>query len=100
MSLHISQRYQRNGAQVSVNLHDLKAVKSGRGSYGNAWVEFKDDTGSEIALHVDEKLADMLQEAFDSYHDWLSGQEGPSFDDALGAKCDRIARENEARALK
>jgi hypothetical protein len=42
----------------------------------------------------------MIEEAFHAYEDWESGQEGPTFDDALAAKCDADARVEEARALK
>ena len=100
MSLHISQRFQKGSASVTVNLHNLKSVKSGVGSHGNAWVGFKDDAGHEIALHVDGRLAEMLADAFAKYENWLSSQEGPTFDDALAAKCDAKAREDEARSLK
>lgn len=100
MSLHISQRFQKGSASVTVSLHDLKTVRSGSGSYGNAWVEFKDDAGHEIALHVDGRLAEMIADAFAEYENWLSSQEGPTFDDALAAKCDAKAREDAGRALK
>ena len=100
MSLHISQRFQKGSASVTVNLHNLKSVRSGNGSYGNAWVDFKDDAGHEVTLHVDSRLAEMIADAFAEYENMLSSQEGPSFDDALAAKCDAKAREDEARSLK
>ena len=34
------------------------------------------------------------------YGNWLSSQEGPSFEDGMAAKYDAKAREDEARALK
>ena len=100
MSLFIKQIYNGSGPDISVSLHNLKSVRSGSGSYGNAWVEFKDDAGHEIALHVDSRLAEMISDAFAEYENWLSGQEGPAFDDALAAKCDAKAREDAARAVK
>lgn len=100
MSLHISQSYRKDGSTVGVHLHDLKSVKAGYGSYGSAWVAFKDDAGNEVTLHVDSRLADMLAEAYAEYENWLSGQEGPTFDDALGAKCDAKSREAESLKLK
>ena len=100
MSLFIKQIYNGSGSNVSVSLHNLKSVRSGNGSYGNAWVEFKDDAGHEIALHVDSRLAEMIADAFVEYENWLSGQDGPTFDDALAAKCDAKAREDAARAVK
>jgi len=90
----------KTGVGVTVSLHNLKSVRSGSGSYGNAWVEIKDDAGNEIALHVDDRLAEMISNAFAEYENWLSSQEGPTFDDALAAKCDAKAREDAARALK
>lgn len=100
MSLHISQRFTKTGVGVTVNLHDLKSIRSGNGSFGHSWVVIKDDAGNEIVLHVDDRLADALADAFAEYENWLSGQEGPTFDDALAAKCDAKAREDAARALK
>ena len=100
MSLHISQRFQKGSASVTVSLHDLKTAKAGIGSYGSAWVEFKDDAGHEVTLHVDHRLAEMISDAFSEYENEMSSQEGPTFDDALAAKCDAKAREDAARALK
>jgi len=88
------------GVGVTVSLHNLKSVRSGNGSFGRAWGEIKDDAGNEIALHVDDRLAEMISNAFAEYENWLSSQEGPTFDDALAAKCDAKAREDAARALK
>ena len=100
MSLHISQRFQKGSANVTVNLHNLKSVRSGSGSYGNAWVTLRDDGDNEVVLHVDSRLAEIIADAFAEYENWLSSQEGPTFDDALAAKCDAKAREDAARALK
>lgn len=100
MSLHISQCFDRSGASVTVNLHDLKSAKAGQGIGGHGWVTFKDDTGSSVALHVDFRLAEMLAEAFAEYEDWQSSQEGPTFDDALAAKCAAQGRVEDARRLK
>ena len=100
MSLHISQLFQKGSASVADSLHDLKTVKAGIGSYGSAWVEFKDDAGHEVTLHVDHRLAEMISDAFSEYENEMSGQEDPTFDDALAAKCDAKAREDAARALK
>ena len=100
MSLFIKQIYNGSGSNVSVSLHNLKSVRSGSGSYGNAWVDFKDDAGHEVTLHVDHRLAEMISDAFSEYENEMSGQEDPTFDDALAAKCDAKAREDAARALK
>lgn len=97
MSLHITQRFNANGTAVTVNLHDLKSVRDGE---GRGWGTFTDDVGSSVVIHVDARLAEMLPEAFDEYENWMSGQEGPTFDSALGAKCDALARVDEARRLK
>lgn len=99
MSLSITTTYNGDGVQVHANLHDVKSARSGRGTSG-AWVTFKSRDGQTVSLFVDERLADMLAEAFVQYENDLSSQEGPTFDDALGAKCDARAREDAARALK
>lgn len=100
MSLHFTQYFGKGGVAASVHVHNLTSVRAGQGSRGSAWVTFKDDAESEVTMHVDDRLAEMLAEAFAEYHDWLSGQEGPTFDDALAAKCSAKAHEDAARALK
>lgn len=100
MSLHISQRFNRDGTNVSINLHDLTSANAGEGRNGHGWVTFRDDTGCSVALHVDYRLAEMLADVFAEYENQLSSQEGPAFDDALGAKCDAQRRVEEARRLK
>lgn len=106
MSLHISQRFRAGGASVSVNMHDLTTVKAQISSNGNAWVTFGSNDENHVAFHVPPMLAEMLADAFEEYHNWLSSQEGPAYDDALAAgetlaavRAAR-AREDAARALK
>lgn len=100
MSLSIHTAFSKSGTTQTVNMHDLRSVKSGRGSMGHAWVTFADDCGHTVGMHVDERLADMLTEAFAEYENEMSSQEGPTFDDALAGKCDAEARVAAARALK
>lgn len=99
MSLSITTTYNGDGVQVHANLHNLKSVRSG-GGMSSSWVTFKSQDDQSVSLFVDGRLADMLAEAFVQYENDLSSQEGPTFDDALGAKCDARAREDAARALK
>lgn len=85
---------------MNANLHGLKSVEAVE-SGPHAWLTMKTRDGCDVTVHVDDyRLAEMMAKAFAEYHDWLSGQEGPTYDDALGAKCDAEAREAEARKLK
>lgn len=85
MSLHISQRFNRDGTSVTINLHDLTSANAGEGRNGHGWITFRDDTGGVVTLHVDYMLAEMLAETFSKYEDRQSGQEGPESDEAHGA---------------
>lgn len=99
MSLHISQVFAKDGASVAVNMHNLKnVIWDAHGP--SAWVTFTDDNRQRVVFHVDQKLAEMLSDAFEDYENWLSSQEGPTFDDALAAKVSATVRESQARALK
>lgn len=88
----------------SANLSGFsRLVAESRGEH--SWLRFytKDFRGKEtpeLCVHMPQRLAEMIEEAFHAYKDWGSGQEGPTFDDALAAKCDADARVAEARALK
>lgn len=100
MSLHISQRFNRDGMSVTINLHDLTSANAGEGRNGHGWITFRDDTGCVVTLHVDYMLAEMLAETFSKYEDRQSGQEGPESDEAHGAKCAAQRRVEGARVLK
>ena len=88
----------------SANMHGFSRLIA-ENSNGHAWIRLyaKNYLGKEtpeLCVHMPQKLAEMIEEAFHAYEDWESGQEGPTFDDALAAKCDTAARVEEARALK
>jgi hypothetical protein len=80
----------------SASLHGFSRLVAGS-SGKTAWLCFytKDYSGvetEELSVFMPLRLADMIVEAFHEYEDWLSGQECPTFDEALGAKCDAEAR--------
>ena len=88
----------------SANMHGFSRLIA-ENSNGHAWLRLyaKNHLGKEtpeLCVHMPLRLAEMIEEAFHAYEDWESGQEGPTFDDALAAKCDADARVTEARALK
>lgn len=99
MSLHITHYFLKHSVKASVNLHRLKTVKAHQGGTGS-WITFQCEDGHEVTLHVDGELAERLGDAFTDYENWLSSQDGPTFDEALGAKCDAAAAVDVARALK
>ncbi len=83
---------------MTCNLHHITSIEAdSRGP--TAWVSITGD-GGKVTLFVDGELARRLEDAFTEYENWLSGQEGPTFDGALAVKCDARAREDAARALK
>lgn len=83
-------------AAESANLHGFSRLAAERlGEH--SWLRFytKDHLGKEtpeLCVHMPQRLAEMIEDAFHAYEDWESGQEGPAFDEALGAKCDAEAR--------
>jgi len=88
----------------SASMHGFSRLIA-ENSNGHAWLRLyaKNYLGketSELCVHMPLRLAEMIENAFHAYEDWESGQEGPTFDDALAAKCDTDARVAEARALK
>ena len=99
MSIHVTHNYRRAGVETKVNMHGLSSVKTGAVTH-SGWIEFDDGDGQTFSLFCDMKLAEMLEEAFHEYHNWLSSQEVPSFEDSMAAKYDAKAREDAARALK
>lgn len=99
MSIHITHNYRKAGVETTINMHDVSSVKTGEVT-SSGWIQFSDRDGHSFTMFCDTKLAEMLEEAFAEYHDWLSSQEGPSFEDGMAAKYDAKAREDEARALK
>lgn len=78
----------------SANLHGFSRLVAE--SHGKtSWIRFytKDYSGvetEELSVFMPKRLAEMIEETFHKYEDWLSGQEGPTFDEALGAKCDAM----------
>lgn len=87
----------------SASLHGFSRLVAGS-SGKTAWLCFytKDYSGvetEELSVFMPKRLAEMIEEAFHAYEDWESGQDGPTFDDALAAKRDADAM-LEARALK
>lgn len=84
---------------MTLNLHNVSSMKS-EGRHDTTWLKITGDYGEEVTLFVDGRLADMLEETFNEYHDWLSGQEGPSWTDSMISKFEAKARDDEARRLK
>lgn len=86
---------------ITANLHNISTMKSERAPRSDtAWLKLQDANRNEFIVFMDARLADAIEEAFYEYENWLSSQEGPTFDEALGAKCDAEARMDEARKLK
>ena len=85
---------------ITATMHNFKRLKAHQS--GNiTWLTIYGERSLEtIAVFMPLRLAEMIEKAFHAYEDWESGQEGPTFDDALAAKCDADARVEEARALK
>ena len=88
----------------SASMHGFSRLIA-ENSNGHAWLRlyaknYLGEETPELCVHMPRRLAEMIEEAFHAYEDWESGQEGPAFDEALGAKCDAAARVVEARALK
>ena len=75
---------------MKMTMHRITKVKA-ISSNGTEWISFTDDMGNEAVLFVPIKLAGAFEEAFYDYENWLTSQEGPTYDEALGAKCDREA---------
>ena len=85
---------------ISAHVHGFKGLKAQqRGD--TSWLTVHGESYLEtVSIFMDYRLAQALEAAFHAYEDEISGQEGPTFDDALAAKCDTAARVEEARALK
>ena len=85
---------------ISAHMHGFKGLEAQqRGD--TSWLTVHGEKSLEtISIFMDHRLAQALEAAFHAYEDEISGQEGPTFDDALAAKCDTAARVEEARALK
>lgn len=85
---------------ISAHVHGFKRLEAQqRGD--TSWLTVHGERPLEtVSIFMDYRLAQALEDAFHAYEDEISGQEGPTFDEALGAKCDAAARVVEARALK
>lgn len=85
---------------ISAHMHGFKGLEAQqRGD--TSWLTVHGESPLEtVSIFMDYRLAQALEAAFHAYEDEISGQEGPTFDDALAAKCDTAARVEEARALK
>ena len=85
---------------ISVHVHGFKGLEAQQ-SGATSWLTVHGESPLEtVSIFMDYRLAQALEAAFHAYEDEISGQEGPTFDEALGAKCDAAARVVEARALK
>ena len=84
---------------MSTNLHHVNRMTA-KDAGGTGWLNIYDASGNQVTVFMPIAQAEAIVEAFDGYEDWLSGQEGPTFDDALAAKCDAEARDKAALALK
>lgn len=85
---------------ISAHMHGFKGLEAQQGG-ATSWLTVRGERPLEtVFIFMDYRLAQALEAAFHAYEDEVSGQEGPTFDEALGAKCDAAARVVEARALK
>jgi len=85
---------------ISVHVHGFKGLEAQQ-SGATSWLTVHGERPLEtVSIFMDYLLAQAIEAAFHAYEDEISGQEGPTFDEALGAKCDAAARVVEARALK
>ena len=85
---------------ISAHMHGFKGLEAQQ-SGATSWLTVHGERPLEtVSIFMDYRLAQALEAAFHAYEDEISGQEGPTFDDALAAKCDTAARVEEARALK
>lgn len=87
---------------ISAHFHRVKGMEPGAtGDHSTTWLKIRGETGAEtVTVFMPYKQAEMIADAFAEYENWESSQEGPTFDDALGMKCDAIARQEAARAMK
>lgn len=80
-------------SRTAVVIYGLKEISALDVGYGQSRLTFRSTGRNSVSVYsIPARLADMIVEAFHEYEDWLSGQEGPAFDEALGAKCDAEAR--------
>ena len=84
---------------ISAHVHGFKGLEAQqRGD--TSWLTVRGENSLEtVSIFMDYRLAQALEAAFHAYEDEIGGQEGPTFDEALGAKCDADSM-LEARALK
>ena len=85
---------------VLASMRHFKSLKAQQNGDAAGLAIYGERPLETIEVTMPLRLAEMIEEAFHAYEDWESGQEGPTFDDALAAKCDADARVEEARALK
>ena len=57
-----------------------------------AWLEITSSDRNSVVVFMDYAAAIMIADAWWEYENMLSSQEGPTYDDALGAKCDAKER--------
>ena len=84
---------------ISAHMHGFKGLEAQQ-SGATSWLTVRGENSLEtVSIFMDYRLAQALEAAFHAYEDEIGGQEGPTFDEALGAKCDADSM-LEARALK
>ncbi len=76
---------------ISAHVHGFKRLEAQqRGD--TSWLTVHGERPLEtVSIFMDYRLAQALEAAFHAYEDEIGGQEGPTFDEALGAKCDAAA---------
>ena len=73
---------------ISAHMHGFKGLEAQQ-SGATSWLTVRGENSLEaVSIFMDYRLAQALEAAFHAYEDEISGQEGPTFDEALGAKCD------------
>ncbi len=76
---------------ISAHMHGFKRLEA-RQSGATSWLTVHGGTSiGTVSIFMDYRLAQALEAAFHAYEDEIGGQEGPTFDEALGAKCDAAA---------
>ncbi len=76
---------------MKCNLHWLTKVEAREVPMKATWLDLTDKDGNQVTVFMPLRCAEMMAEAFAEYETWESSQEGPTYDDALGAKCDAEA---------
>ena len=82
---------------MSANIHDVASVTA-KWSNGVSWLEITARDRDKVVIFVEAHVAEAMADAWHEAENYEP--EPPTFDEALGMKCDAEARMDEARKLK